>query len=127
MEGTVAASKLIGRQRAIRRDGVRFEIATHAHDAQIRRLLRETPMAGDISVTMEREPNYFAAAEMDGSEHRAIVALHNDRVIGVGGVSVRLRFVNGEPVRVGYLSGLRLAERFRGQALIVRRGYALLR
>ena len=52
MVGATASSELVHRSR----EGVRFEIATSAYDAAIRRLLRETPMAGQIQISLEREP-----------------------------------------------------------------------
>src|SRR4051812_31458452 len=107
-------------------DRVRFEVATRAHDAAIRQLLRETPMQGQISLSMQREPSFFDAAAIEGAEHRTIIAIDADRVIAAGSVTVRNRFINGQPTRVGYLGGLRLASSCRGRASIIRRGYELL-
>src|SRR4051795_7012975 len=104
MARAVAASELIvGDHEMDRADAVRFEIAMAAHDAGIRRLLRETPMRGRITVSMEHEPSHFAALAIEGPEHEAIVGLEGDRVIAVGNVSARIRFINGQPMRIGYL------------------------
>lgn len=107
--------------------GVRFELATAVHDAPLRRLLRENPMAGMIRLSLEREPSFFAAAAPEGSEHQTIVALEDQRVVAVGNISARQRFINGRPMRVGYLGALRLDAACRGRASILRRGYEFFR
>jgi hypothetical protein len=106
---------------------VHFEVATPAHDEALRRLLRENPMRGAVSLSFEREPSYFAAAAVEGADHRTIVATEDGRVVCAGSVSSRMRYVNGEPMRVGYLGGLRLDAAARGRTSILLRGYALFR
>ncbi|HEY8666385.1 MAG TPA: hypothetical protein VIL86_06955 [Tepidisphaeraceae bacterium] len=107
---------------------IRFELAGERHDAGeggIRALLRETAMEGDIALSLQREPSYFAAARQEGGEHRAIVAVDSSgRVICAGGISIRQRFYNGALCRVGYLGQLRLARSHAGRFDILRRGYA---
>ncbi len=100
-----------------------FALATPAQDADIRRLLRENPMAGKITLTFEREPDYFAGAGLPGTETQTIVANEGGRVICMGNCSIRERFVNGQPRRVGYLGGLRLDAAVAGRFDILRRGY----
>jgi len=43
-------------------------LATEADDAEIRRLFRENPMAGQISISLEREPSYFAEGRIVARE-----------------------------------------------------------
>jgi hypothetical protein len=106
---------------------VQFRLATAADDAALRRLLRDNPMGGDVRLSLEREPGYFAAAAIEGAEHRTIVAEAGGRVVCAGSVSVRLRYVNGTPTRVGYLGGLRLDAVCRNRMSILRGGYAAFR
>ena len=40
-------------------DKVQFAFASPVDDADLRRLLRETPMRGAISVSFTHEPDYF--------------------------------------------------------------------
>jgi hypothetical protein len=108
-------------------NGLHFELATADHDAALRRLLRENPMPGSISISLEREPQFFTAAAVDGPEHQTIVAIENGRVVATGSISARQRFINGKPMRVGYLSGLRLDRSCRGRSEIIRRGYEVFR
>ena len=58
MAGPAAASEL----------STRFAVATRDDDAAIRRLLRENPMRGAVSVGFEREPDYFRGGEIAGGE-----------------------------------------------------------
>jgi hypothetical protein len=84
-------------------------------------------MAGNIRLSLEREPSYFGAAEVEGGEHVTIVATDRGRIICAGGASFRQRYLNGVPSRVGYLGGLRLDHSCRGRASIIRRGYEAFR
>src|SRR5258708_2456522 len=102
----MAGAILYRELRSTRASRVRFDIATHADDASIRHLLRENPMPGQISISLEREPDYFADRGMPANEKQTIIAREDGRVICMGNCTVRERFVNGKPCRVGYLGGL---------------------
>jgi hypothetical protein len=133
MAGPALASQL----NVADRDAIQVTVATETDDAGIRRLLRQNPMPGSISISMEREPSYFAEewawdameASEDARDHRAspfrqtIIARHRDRIVGAGSCSFHRRFINGRPCRVGYLSGLRLDAAVAGRFTIARRGY----
>ena len=122
MVGTAAPGKLISFAKPAS-DRIRYEVASHEHDDEIRRLLRDNPMPGRISISLEREPHYFAASEIEGLEHKTVVALDGNRVIAVGSISCRTRFINSNATRVGYLGGLRLDQSFRGRADVILKGY----
>jgi len=98
-------------------------LATAADDAEIRRLLRENPMRGKISLSLEREPNYFADTHLPGETKQTIVVREHGRVTGAGSCTIRHRFINGHARRVGYLGGLRLHREFAGRFDLIRRGY----
>ena len=76
---------------------LKFELATQADDTDLRRLLRENPIAGSISLSFEREPCYFDASVIEGPFHQTIVAREADssNVIAFGNRSVRPLFING--------------------------------
>jgi hypothetical protein len=107
MAGTTLDRKLT----AARTGSLPFALATLADDADIRLLLRENPMPGQITLTLEREPGYFADADLPGTEKQTIIANEGGRMVCVGNCAIRERFVNGKPRRVGYLGGLRLDSR----------------
>jgi hypothetical protein len=106
----------------------RFELAGPSDDGDLRAILAQTPMAGHISVAFRREPDYFAGSVVDGRFRQVIVCRDSDsgRVIGFGTRSVMERWVNGKPVAIGYLGGLRVLADYRNQGLVAR-GYAFLR
>jgi hypothetical protein len=101
--------------------GIRFHVATQADDWEIRRLLRSNPMRGAISLSLEREPNYFH--EIPGEVRMTVIARDGSRLACVGSCAFRSRFVNGQPRRVGYLGALRLDAPYAGRFDILRRGY----
>jgi hypothetical protein len=123
MAGTILERELTGTQTG----GASFSVATERDDAEIRRLLRENPMAGRISLSLEREPNFFAEATAPSEIKETIVARDGGRLVCVGSCAIRPRFVNGKPQMVGYLGGLRLDARFAGRFDILRRGYNFFR
>jgi hypothetical protein len=108
---------------------LRFDLAGEADDAELRRLLRESPMDGRIRVALEREPNSFLAGTIEGELHQVIVArdVSSGRVLGMGSRSVRQAFVNGQSVPVGYLSQLRIDPEQRGNPRMLAGGFAKLR
>jgi hypothetical protein len=98
--------------------------ATSAHDAALRRLLRETPLRGAMTVSLEREPSFFET----GVVHQATaVAMDSDRAVVCGSRIVRRVHWNGAIAHAAYLSDLRVHPEFQksaGQAL--RDGYRML-
>src|SRR5262245_47635460 len=106
----------------------RFELATPDADADLRRILVETPMPGRVAVSFRREPSYFAAAVVDGRFHQVVAARDctADRLVGFGARSVREMYLNGRVEPVGYLSSLRLLAEHRNRGLVAR-GFAFLR
>ncbi len=106
----------------------RFEVAGPADDADLRRVLAATPMAGNIAVAFHREPSYFAGARVEGRFHQVVACRETEsgRIVGFGVRSASPRYVNGQPEWVGYLSTLRLLAGHRNRGLVAR-GYAFFR
>ncbi|MFL6201221.1 MAG: GNAT family N-acetyltransferase [Thermoanaerobaculia bacterium] len=104
------------------------DLARPEDDPEIRRLLRDNPIDGAIRVSLEREPNAFLAAAVEGEPHHTVVAREpSGRIVGMGRRAVWNAFVNGEPRRLGYLSQLRVDRNFRGRRRLLAAGYAALR
>ena len=97
-----------------------FGLATRDDDAAIRRLLAENPVPGEVTVTYEREPDYFLACGTMGRFWQVGVARHipTGRIAGLACRSTRPMFVNGRVEEVGYLSQLRVDNQFRGRWLL---------
>jgi len=103
-------------------------LATRADEPEVRRLLRENPMAGRVRVSLEREPDAFLAAAVEGRPHHTVVAREtaSGRLVGMGHRAVMDVYANGVPARVGYLSQLRVDGAYRGRRRLLARGYDLL-
>jgi hypothetical protein len=95
-----------------------IDLAGPNDDAAIRRLLATNAIPGRITLTYEREPNYFAGCQTIGRSCQVLVARADDQIAGVACRATRPMFVNGRVTRIGYLGQLRVAERFRGRWLV---------
>lgn len=84
------------------------------------RLVRMAAMPGSVSISMEREPDYFLAAGVQGERTSVFVARSADTgaLAGVGAMSRRSVYVNGEPREIPYLSDLRIAPEHRKGRLL---------
>lgn len=91
-----------------------YDLATPDDDAALRRLLRENPMPGSISLSFEREPCYFHASAIEGPFHQTLVAREagTGNLVGLASRSVRPMFLNGSVQSVGYLGQLRIHPRY---------------
>lgn len=106
---------------------LQVEPARPADEPALRRLLRETPLRGAVSLSLEREPDFHLAAAVEGDRHAVVVARTGaGEVVALGTRSVRTVLVNGVPARVGYLGQLRAGPAARGAVAALRRGFAAL-
>jgi len=121
------ARDVIDRQLTVRAGRTEFAVAARADDPGIRQLLRNNPMPGQISLSLEREPDYFTDAGVPSEIRRTVIAREEDRVVCMGSYTIRQRFINGVSCRVGYLGGLRLDASCAGRFDLPRRGYGFLR
>ncbi len=92
-----------------------YRLAQPFDDEELRHIVRESPFAGSISLSLEREPNYFLASAIEGTFHQTLVVreAQTGEIIGMGDRSVRPLWVNGCVQDVGYFSGLRGREKYR--------------
>ena len=87
-----------------------LRLATPADNSALRNLLRASPMPGSISLSYEREPDYFTTAGMEGSLSQTVVNVENESgiVLGTGTRVVCPMYLNGEAREVGYFGHLRV-------------------
>jgi hypothetical protein len=106
-----------------------FNLATSADDEALGELLSATPMDGTISISFARRPSYFDATAVDGRHVQVAVVRDRDpdRIVGMGYRATSMRYVDREPVAVGYLGGLRLRPEYRGRAGLLAHAYKFLR
>jgi hypothetical protein len=101
-------------------------VAGPGDDVELRRLLRENPMKGRMSLSLEREPDFFLGAAVEGENHKAVFVRNEGRLVGLGTRSSRSAWLNSEPGRLGYLSQLRLDRSTRGTGAL-RAGFKEIR
>ncbi|MCK6550948.1 hypothetical protein L6R52_34240 [Myxococcota bacterium] len=79
-------------------------------------LLRKVHLRGELDVTQERDPDFFALLAMHQGELDVWLGEgpEDGKVGGLGTVVVRDGLVDGAPAKVGYLADLRALPGFRG-------------
>ena len=99
-----------------------YRLAEQKDDPALRRLLASVPMPGAITVAFEREPDYFAAMRMSGSEWQVLIAEEEStgELVGVFCRSIQDRFVNGRAARIAYWGQLRIARAYQGSVFLSR-------
>lgn len=91
-----------------------YKVAEEKDEQELRSFIASMPMPGSISIRLERNPNFFAAAAVEGEVNETIVIREQGgSVSGLGIRSEKQAYVNGAQKTVGYLSGLRIAEEHR--------------
>ncbi len=110
-------------------DGLVFEVAQHADEEALRALLRDNPLPGWVSLSYEREPNYFLATTLEGDVQQTMIARETTtgRVGGVFSRSEFDAFINGREQRMGDLGQLRVDPAYQGQVRRLRQGYEACR
>ena len=91
-----------------------YEIADQKDEAELRRFIASMPMPGSISIRLERNPNFFDAAAVEGNFNETLMVRDlNGSLTGIGNRSEKSVYINGREAVIGYLSGLRVAEKHR--------------
>lgn len=103
-----------------------FRVATEADDALIRSILRDNGMPTWVEMAIQREPSFFAAADLFGRDW-AVIAEEAGDVIGMYTAAMVPVHLDGRPERLGYLGGLRVRPAYRRKIRYLREGYASIR
>ena len=109
--------------------GLSFRIAMREDEPDLRRLLRENPMAGAYAVGFEKEPDAFGADFGLNDQHCFIIARRADsgEAVGMCEYLVAPAFVDGKIAPLPYLASLRVAKGDRHRIAILRGGFAAVR
>jgi len=101
--------------------GIIIEKATENDNSGICRLC-EIPMAGFISLVMERAPDYFVGAKIQNQQVAVYVCkkVADNSVVGLFSIGRRNVFINGTPTWVYYFSDLRIHPDFQKSMLLIR-------
>jgi GNAT superfamily N-acetyltransferase len=92
--------------------------ATPADNEALVRLAAQCPMAGDVSLCIDRRPDFFALSRLAGDPWRVGVIDGDDGPVACVGVARRRVYVDGRPADVAYVGDLKVhpAHRRRGLA-----------
>jgi len=82
--------------------------ATPADNQQLIALAAACSMVGDISLRIDRGPDFFALNRLEGQWWRVGVAERAGMIVGCVAISERLAFVNGQERRTGYVGDLKV-------------------
>src|SRR5947209_6357965 len=104
-----------------------FALAQETDDAALRALLHQIAMPGNITLSFPREPSFFLAEQAGRVTSQVLVCKDRQKgqIVGMGSRSIRTVYIDGEPMRVGYLSMLRGLPEARGNIALAR-GYRYL-
>jgi hypothetical protein len=87
-------------------------------------MLRDNPMDGPIALSLERAPDYFAAARLFGQDTSVIAETAAGEPAGMYGCGLWDSYLNGAPRRCAYLHGLRANTAYRHRLRWLRDGFA---
>ena len=100
-------------------DAIQIREAVAADNEALLQLARVTPMAGKISLRIDRDPDFFALPKARG-EARVFVATFEDRIIGCMSASIHQAYIRGVLERVAHATDLKVHPDFTGRRLAVR-------
>lgn len=103
-----------------------FNVATGCDDSDLRALLRENPMPSWVTMTIERDPSFFAGTNHFGRDS-AIIARQEGRPVGMGTCSRHPLHLNGQKAELGYLGALRVTPAYRNRIHLLRESYNAMR
>ena len=108
---------------------LKIALVSPANEPDLRKLLRDTPVSGDIRLALEREPNALEAAAVSGDEYQLFLGYADSgrTVLGAGARFELDAYINGRPQRIGYLGELRVAGGLRQRRNMLLEGYKALR
>ena len=82
--------------------------ARPSDNAGLLALASSCTMVGDLSLRIDRRPDFFALNRLEGEAWRLAVAERDGSVVGCAAFSVRRAFVNGREMRTGYAGDLKV-------------------
>ena len=88
--------------------------ATTADNDALVALAETCPMRGDITMCVDRAPDFFALVRLEGERWRVGIAEDAGTVVGCVAASERLAYVNGAATRTAYAGDLKVHPARRG-------------
>jgi predicted N-acetyltransferase YhbS len=104
---------------AVLRDRIEIRPADQADNDALLALTRITPMAGAISLRIDRDPDFFALLRLRGNS-KVFIAERGHQVIGCISVALRTAYISGLPETVAYIGDMKVHPSFSGSLVAVR-------
>jgi predicted N-acetyltransferase YhbS len=104
---------------ALLRERIEIRPADEADNEGLLTLTRITPMAGTISVRIDREPDFFALLRLRGTS-KVFVAARGPQVIGCVSVALRTAYISEVPETIAYIADMKVHPSFSGSRIAVR-------
>lgn len=96
-------------------------LATEGDNEQLLALTRACPMEGSIALCTERDPNFFALTELQGTPTYVAVAEDGDgRIVACASLALRSVYVDGRETPCLYAGDLKVAPGARGRTVVHR-------
>ncbi len=103
----------------VSRDRIEIRPAVESDNAGLLALTRNTPMAGTISLRIDRDPDFFALLRLRG-ESRVFVAVRAGQIIGCISAALRTVYIAGVPEIVAYVGDMKVHPGFSGTRVAFR-------
>jgi predicted N-acetyltransferase YhbS len=104
---------------ALLRDRLEIRQADEADNEGLLALTRITPMAGAISLRIDREPDFFALLRLRG-RGKVFVAARGREVIGCVSVALRTAYISAAPETIAYIGDMKVHPSVSGSLVAVR-------
>jgi predicted N-acetyltransferase YhbS len=101
------------------RDRIEIRPADQADNEGLLALTRITPMAGTISLRIDRDPDFFALLRLRGTS-KVFVAARGRQVIGCVSAALRTAYISGVPEPIAYIGDMKVHPSFSGTLVAVR-------
>ena len=95
---------------------ISYRLATHDDNQQLLELTAASGMQGEISLRIERKPNFFDLLQLRGKS-KVFVALDQEVIIGSLCVSVQEVYVGGTIYPLHYIGDFKVAEYYRNRGV----------
>jgi len=88
---------------------MKVRLATENDNPRLLELARSAPMESHLTVNVDRAPDYFRLANLQGPDARVFVAEQDGIISGAIGCCLRHVRLLGRPVIIGYIGGIKVA------------------
>src|SRR5450755_4532138 len=95
---------------------VKYRLANIGDNQQLIELTAASGMVGEISLRIDRKPDFFKLVNMRG-ESKVFIALEGETIIGSLCVSLQQVYVSGQIFPVQYIGDFKVAESFRNKGV----------